>query len=162
MLGHGWIIVAAMMLIGPNVLERVPSQVPVAMKVVITVGGRTQTLRGTGRCAHEPHAWIYGAPAALWRAEYRAAREGPRLSLSFWRLAESPAEPQFTLSLQENSAHHRINTVSGGTPEGSGRASFRPTATGGRFEISGKAQDGAGVEISIECARFGALHAEGG
>jgi hypothetical protein len=162
MLGHSWITAILALFLGMPAPASARVQAPVAMKVVITMAGRTQTLRGKGRCAHEPNAWIYDNPAALWLAEYPATGEGPRLNLSFWRMREQGAEPQFSLSVQANSADHRISTVKGGTLEGSGRASFHSTATGGRFEIAGKAHDGTSLKVTIECARFGAIHAEGG
>jgi hypothetical protein len=162
MLGHSWITAILALFLGMPAPGPAPVQAPVAMKVKITVESRTQTLRGTGRCAHEPNAWIYDNPAALWLAEYPAAREGTRLTLSFWRMRKQDMEPQFSLSVLERSADHRISTVKGGKLEGSGHASFHPTARGGRFEIAGKAHDGTSLKVTIECARFGGIHAEGG
>jgi len=139
------------------------AQSPVPMKLTVTVGGRTDTLRGTGRCAHEPHASIYGTAAALWLAEYSGAgADGRTVALSYWRPVAPGAAEQFSLSVGGKAAAHRISTVKGGRLEGSGRATFRPTALGGRFEIAGKAQDGASLQATIECARFGGISAEGG
>jgi hypothetical protein len=133
------------------------------MKVTVTVGGRTDTLRGTGQCGHEPRAWLHGASAALWLVQYAGTGAGPRLSLSFWRLAAAGGdEQQFSLSVNARKAQHIISTIKGADLKGSGRATFRPTATGGRFEIAGKAHDGATLQATIECARFGGIHAEGG
>lgn len=139
------------------------AQAPVPVKVTVTVAGRTDTLRGTGQCGHEPNAFIYGAPAALWRVEYAGTGAGPRVSLSYWRFGGAGAgEPQFSLAVDGKKARHRISTVEGGKLQGSGRATFRPTASGGRFEIVGKAQNGAALQATIECARFGGIYAEGG
>ena len=137
------------------------AQAPAPMKVTLTVGGRTETLRGPGRCGKEPGAWLHGAAAALWTAEYTGEGDGPWVSLSYWRLAAGETS-QFSLTIEGETAVHRISTVEGGTLEGSGRVTFQPTALGGRFEIAGRAQDGARLEVSIECARFGAIAAEGG
>lgn len=139
------------------------AQGPVPMKVTLTVAGRTETMRGTGQCGHEPRAWLHGAAAALWLVEYAGTGEAPRLSLSYWRIAAAGGEEQqFSLFVHRKKSLHRISTIKGGKLEGTGRAAFRPTASGGRFEIAGKAQDGAALHATIECARFGGIHAEGG
>jgi hypothetical protein len=138
-----------------------PAQQPVPMKVTVTVGGKTETLRGTGRCGHEPRAWLHDKAAALWLAEYPNEAQARRVSLSYWRYAAGD-EVQFSLVVHGKSAAHRISTVKGGKLEGSGRATFQPTAQGGRFQIAGKAQNGASLQATIECARFGGITAEGG
>ena len=137
------------------------AQQPVPMKVTVTVGGKTETLRGTGRCGHEPRAWLHDKAAALWLAEYPQEAQARRVSLSYWRFAAGE-EVQFSLAVHVKTATHRISTVKGGRLQGSGRATFQPTAQGGRFQIAGKAQNGASLEATIECARFGGITAEGG
>jgi len=136
-----------------------PAQAQVPVKVTFTVGGRTETLRGTGECGHEPRASIYDVEAALWMAEYT---EGDRhVVLSYWRPLDGGGD-QFSLSVQSGPTDHRISTVKGAELEGSGRSTFQPTSTGGRFEISGKDQTGAALSGTIECARFGPISAVGG
>jgi hypothetical protein len=137
------------------------AQQPVPMKVTVTVGGKTETLRGTGRCGHEPRAWLHDKAAALWLAEYPHGDQARRVSLSYWRLAAGD-EVQFSVAVYGKTAAHRISTVKGGTLVGSGRATFQPTAQGGRFSITGKTQNGASLQATIECARFGGIAAEGG
>ncbi len=135
------------------------AQATVPVKVTLTVGGRTETLRGTGECGHEPRASIYDVDAALWMAEYT---DGDRhVTLSYWRPLGGGGD-QFSLLVQSGPTGHRINTVKGARLEGSGRSKFQPTAMGGRFEISGKDQAGAALSATIECARFGPISAEGG
>ncbi len=131
------------------------------VKVTLVVAGRTQTLRGTGDCGHEPNGYIYGRPAALWSIHYAAPGQ-PTISLSFWRHKAAGAGDQFTLAVQSGKTQHLINTVKGSPVAGSGKATFRPTAQGGRFEIQGKAADGTPLQVTIECARFGGIYAEGG
>lgn len=139
------------------------AQSAVPMKATVTVAGRTETLRGTGQCGHEPRAWLHGAPAALWVVQYAGAEAASNLSLSYWRIAGAGGEKQeFSVAVHGRKASHRISTIRGGKLEGSGRVTFRPTASGGRFEIVGKAQSGAALQATIECARFGGIHAEGG
>ena len=138
-----------------------PAQQPVPMKVTVTVGGKTETLRGTGRCGHEPRAWLYERAAALWLAEYPQGAEARRVSLSYWRFSTGD-EVQFSLVVHGKTTAHRISTVKGGKLVGSGSATFQPTAQGGRFSITGKTQNGASLQATIECARFGAIAAEGG
>lgn len=154
----GLVLGAAGLTISPAPAE---AQAPGPMKVTLTVGGRTETLRGPGRCGREPRAWLHGAAAALWMAEYTGGEGAPRVSLSYWRFAAGE-EAQFSLLVDGQAASHRISTVEGGKMEGSGRVTFQPTALGGRFQIAGTAHDGAPLEVSIECARFGAIAAEGG
>src|SRR5512145_1122588 len=113
------------------------AQQPVPMKVTVTVGGKTETLRGTGRCGHEPRAWLHDRAAALWLAEYLNGAQARRVSLSYWRFATGD-EVQFSLAVHGKTAAHRISTVKGGKLVGSGRATFQPTAQGGRFQIAGK------------------------
>lgn len=137
------------------------AQQSVPMKVTVKVGGKTETLRGAGRCGHEPRAWLYDAAAALWLAEYTPGAQASRVTLSYWRFAAGD-EVQFSLAVRSKSAAHRISTVKGGKLEGSGSATFQPTAQGGRFQIAGKTQNGASLQATIECARFGGITAEGG
>lgn len=132
----------------------------VPVKVTVTIAGKTQAFSGTGQCGHEPQASIYGMRAALWLVEYDSGKS--RVSLSYWRPKAAGAKDQFQLSATRAGATHVISTVKGGTPAGSGRSTFRPTATGGRFEVSGKAGDGTPLQVTIECARFGGITAEGG
>ena len=137
------------------------AQPAVPMKVTVTIGGKTETLRGTGRCAHEPRASLYGAAAALWLAEYTGGAQSSRVSLRYWRFATRD-EVLFSLAVDGRKGAHRISTVKGGKLEGSGRGTFQPTAQGGRFQIAGKAQNGALLQATIECARFSGITAEGG
>ena len=136
------------------------AQAPAPMKLTLVAGGRTQTLRGTGRCGHEPHAYIYGPAAALWSAQ--VADPAQQVTLSYWRLAAAGAGAQFTLSVRSGRTQHLINTVQGSAPAGSGRVTLRPTALGGRFDVQGTAADGTTLQVTIECARFGGMYAEGG
>ena len=137
------------------------AQTEVPVKVTVTVGGRTETLRGNGNCGHEPRASIYGVAAALWMADY--AGEGSQsVMLRHWRPAAAGAEEQFRFSVQSGSKAHRISTIKGGKLEGSGRSTFRPTAQGGRFEIVGKDQNGAPLQATVECARFTGINAVAG
>lgn len=135
------------------------AQATVPMKLTVGVAGRNETLRGTGECAHEPRAYLYGRPAAMWKVAYAAAAR--HVTLSFWRPTAGGSE-QFMLAVARGRTQHLINTIKGGTPAGSGRATFRPTALGGRFEIQGKAADGTPLQVTVECARFGGIYAEGG
>jgi hypothetical protein len=154
----GLVLGAAVLTVSP-----VPAlaQRPIPMRVTVNIGGKTETLRGTGRCAHEPRASLYGAAAALWLAEYTGGAQASRVSLRFWRFAAGD-EVQFSLAVDGRRGAHRISTVKGGKLEGSGRGTFQPTAQGGRFQIAGKAQNGAPLQATIECARFDGITAEGG
>jgi len=138
----------------------VAAQAKVPVKVTVTVGERTETLRGTGQCGYERQAYIYDTKASLWMADYG---EGSwQVTLSYWRPVTGDAVDQFTLLVLRDSTTHRISTVRGGELEGSGQSEFQPTAQGGRFEIKGKDQAGAPLSAIIECARFGPIAAVGG
>jgi len=135
------------------------AQARVPVKVTFTAGGRTETLRGIGECGYEPHASIYDVGASLWMAEF--TDDTRHVALSYWRPLGGGGD-HFSLFVRNGPADHRISTVKGAAPVGSGRSTFQPTSTGGRFEISGKDQTGAALSATIECARFGAITAEGG
>lgn len=135
------------------------AQARVPVKVTFSVGGRTETLRGTGECGHEPRASIYDIEASLWMAEY--TEDNRHVALSYWRPLGGGGD-QFSLFVQSGPTDHRISTVMGAEPEGSGSSTFQPTSMGGRFEISGKDQTGAALSATIECARFGPISAVGG
>jgi len=142
----------------PAAPARAQAKAPV--KVTVTVGGRTETLRGTGQCGYEPQGFIYDTKAKLWMADY--GEDDRQVMLSYWRPVMVDTGDQFTLLVQRGSTTHRISTVQGGELEGSGRSKFQPTAQGGRFEINGKDQTGAALSVTIECARFGPISAVGG
>lgn len=150
----GLLAVAAAAIPSPVRTQSVP------VKVTVTIAGKTQALRGTGQCRHEPQASIYTRPAALWLVEYDGGES--RVSLSYWRPKTAGAEDQFQLSVTRAGATHVISTVKGGTPAGSGRSTFRATAMGGRFDVNGKDGGGSPLQVTIECARFGGITAEGG
>lgn len=134
------------------------AQTKVPVKLTVTVGSRTESLRGTGECGHEPRAFLDGAEASLWMASYS---QGSRhVALSYWRMGRGA--DQFTLFVTSGNAPHQISTLKSSEPLGTGKLSFQPTAQGGRFEIKGKDQTGSALSASIECARFGRIIAEGG
>ncbi len=138
------------------------AQAPAPMKLTVNVAGRSQTLRGNGQCRHEPRASLYGKNAALWSVDYPANQAAPGVSLSYWRFAAGGAGDQFTLTVSSGRTQHTISNAAGQRRAGSGRVSYRAMPLGGRFEIAGTAQDGAALHVIIECARFGAIYAEGG
>lgn len=139
---------------------RVVAQTPAEMKLTLSVGGRTQTLRGMGLCGHEPKAWIWGKAARLWTADFRQAA-ATQVSLTYWRPAAAGQADLFSLSVHNGRKQHFINTT-GSRPVGTGRSTFQPTGFGGRFDVTGSTAEKTPVHVTIECARFGTIAAEGG
>lgn len=133
-----------------------------AVAAVAVVGGRQLRAHGVGQCRHEPHGFVYGAPASLWTVEF-SDRRGPlrRLDLAVWQL-DGQRDRQMSLDLEAGDRSYRIATVTGGAIAGSGTVAFEPGRDGGRFEIRGKDAGGDTIELSVACARFGAVVAEGG
>lgn len=128
------------------------------VKVTLETGGKAQTFSGSGVCRHEPRGYIYGRAAALWMVEANS----PKLTLSYWHPAAGGAADEFSLDVRSGRTAHRINTVRGSKVAGTGQGSFRSSGMGGRFELTGKAEDGTPIHATIECGRFGAIMAEGG
>jgi hypothetical protein len=66
------------------------------------------------------------------------------------------------LHLRSGEIDHEVATVKGGTLKGSGTASVRPAGSGGILNVSGTDADGHPLELTVECARFDEVVAEGG
>ena len=132
------------------------------VEIVALVNGKQLRVKGDGQCRHEPNGSIYGSPASLWIVE-STNRNNPvqRLSLTVWKLKREGAT-QMSLDLQTDTGSHRIATVKGGEMVGSGTVTFRPEASGGRFDIHGKDAEGDTIEVNVTCPAFGQIMAEGG
>lgn len=128
---------------------------PGPITIVLTVDGESLRSSGAGTCEHTRDASIHGVPAALWMAGVANA-EGSigSLNLTVWRPHAGDAPDQFSLQVDRGEESHRIDTVAGGSPVGSGTITVQSTGAGGRFEIEGSDAAGADVRLAVECPRF--------
>jgi hypothetical protein len=133
----------------------------VPMKITVMVDGKTYRSRGMGECASSAAASIYDVPATLWHAIYESEAEPRRLNLTVWRPKSGGAD-MAGLSLQIGDATHQIATVKGGRLAGSGVAGVQPAGAGGVLTLTGKDDHGDAIELSVSCARFDEVVAEGG
>lgn len=138
-------------------------QGPVPVKVSLAVGGAERTGSAPGQCRHEANASIYGVRAALWSVQYSAGAGAAlrQLSLTVWRPAAG-GDAQMTLLATDKAGAHRIDTVKGSKALGSGTVSVQPQGAGARFDIDGRAADGATIRGTVSCPRLGGIEAVGG
>lgn len=133
----------------------------VPMEITAMVDGKTYRSGGMGECAGSTAASIYDVPATLWHATYESDTEPRRLNLTVWRPKSGGAD-MAGLSLQIGDATHQIATVKGGRLAGSGVAGVQPAGAGGVLTLTGKDDHGDAIELSVSCARFDEVVAEGG
>lgn len=151
----------------PGSQDQVPVTISFAAGGETPTGGRgsamTQRVVGAARCNHTQQASIYGVEAAMWFVEYRG-NEGPiqNLTLTVWQSRSASAPDQFSLHAASGSTIHRIDTVRGGQPAGSGSIALHREGEGARFEIEGRDAEGAAVRATVQCTRFTAPVPVGG
>jgi hypothetical protein len=136
----------------------------VPMKISVKVGDATYRAEGLGECASSDQASIYGAPATQWAARHDGedGSDLGSLNLTVWRL-KSGGEDQANLSiLIEGEDAHQVATVKGGEIVGRGKAGVRPAGKGGVLTVQGEDGHGDAIQLSVECARFDEVVAEGG
>ncbi|MGH7579548.1 MAG: hypothetical protein ACREM9_05205 [Gemmatimonadales bacterium] len=131
----------------------------VPMTIVGSVAGHAFRASGTGECASSADASIFEVPAMLWHAVY--ADDGSQVNLTVWR-PKAGGGDMVGLSLTVGETPHRIATVKGGELTGSGTAKVQPAGSGGTLTVTGSDEHGHAVELSVECARFDEVVAEGG
>jgi len=126
--------------------------------VTITVGGRTYSGSGRGRCESHSSASIYGTPAALYQAMYDGGASAGGLknvSVTAWKPAKG--DGMMSLYAMVGSSMHRVDTVKrpgGKGTAGSGTITVRQQGLGGRFDFDGRDDTGTAIRGSISCARF--------
>jgi hypothetical protein len=134
----------------------------VEMEVRATVSGRTVSATGFGTCEHASEASIHGRPAALWTARW-SGEPGigfRHLNLAFWEPVGGA--PEVNLALDIGSGTHELATVQGAPPKGSGTATREVGTSGGTLVVEGTDAGGRSLRVSVRCARFDQLVAEGG
>ena len=131
--------------------------------VSANVGGKAYQSDGVGTCKHEPDAAIYNVPAALWMVEQNTGADASikNLRLTLWRPKDGSPE-QISLSLTTRSGSHRIDVGGRGDQVGSAKVSLEKSGAGGRFELKGKDEAGASIDLLIKCPAFAGIEAEGG
>jgi hypothetical protein len=134
----------------------------VPMKVKVVMGRLHYSEAGTGECASNTESSIYDVPATQWRATYGGDGSNiQHLNLTVWR-PRAGGPDMVGLHLRSGEIDHEVATVKGGTLKGSGTASVRPAGSGGILNVSGTDADGHPLELTVECARFDEVVAEGG
>lgn len=139
------------------------------VKIALTVGSQRWVGTVAGQCKHAAMAAIYDTPASLWSviANERGGASTRSLGFTMWRIKETGAD-QMNFSVSQGNTRHEIATIKGvrRTPGpalvGSGTVKLEPRGAGGVFTIDGTTGGGARVTGTLECARFGGVHAEGG
>jgi hypothetical protein len=127
------------------------------LTIALTTDGETVRSGGAGACDHTDSGSIHGVAAAQWRVEY-SDPEGPieHVGLTVWRPRSGEGPDQFSLIVQTEGRSHRIDTVQGGDPVGSGRVTVEPGGEGGNFEVEGRDAEGVAIRLLATCARFDA------
>lgn len=127
------------------------------------VGGRTLETRHEGECKHAAQAYIYGTRSAMWMVTARRAGEIQQMRLTAWRPQAGGAD-QLNLRLRLSSGgEYDIDTVTGdGSVAGSAKVTVEPRGEGGRLVVDGRTADGTPLHLTIDCARFAGIEAEGG
>jgi len=142
--------------------RREPGKPPLrqAIEASLKVGGLSYDSREPGRCTHAPTAAIYSVISEMWSVQQSS--DGRSLTLTLWRPKDGSGD-MVTLSVNNGSASHEINTVrGGGATRGAGKVAFEKSGAGGVFTITGKTGDGAAVSGTISCNAFAPHVAEGG
>jgi hypothetical protein len=135
------------------------SQGTVPMKVVAKVARYDYQSSGAGECASSADASIYEVPATLWHATY--GDETAHLNLTVWRPRAGGGD-MVGLAFTSGEIPHRISTVKGGELAGSATPAVRVSGSGGTLTVTGRDDHGHAIELSVECARFDQVVAEGG
>lgn len=152
----------SMLCTGPLVAQRrQPGQAPAKQGITtsLKVGGQTIESSQPGKCTHAPVASIYQVMAELYSIEQSAGERS--VTLTHWIPKDKSGE-MFSLGVSGGNASHRVTTVRGGTPSGSGTVKFEKSGNGGVFTIDAKTKDGATITGTIKCDAFGPHIAEGG
>jgi hypothetical protein len=133
------------------------------LSVRAQIGSKSYSARLTGSCKHEPSASIYDIPAALYTVEASGGEgsEIKQLNLTLWRPKNGSAD-QVSLSLQSGSRSTRIDVNPRSKAVGTATVELKPAESGGTFELKGKDAKGTPLQLTIGCAEFAGIEAEGG
>lgn len=119
------------------------------------IDGKAYQVSGPGSCKH----FGQNPDFPTWMAHYSNPEESPlRVDLTYGR--NKGSADRLSLTLGTGDASHEINSLIPG--KGAGTVTMQPAGPGGRFEVKGKNAKGAPIEVSIACATFQQIEAEGG
>ena len=133
----------------------------VSITVDLTVGGTRHQATVNGYCRHAPRAALSGQPVREWSVDVEDAGSAGSLNLSLWQLTADNST-QLQLSVGTPPKPHRLSTMKLDVPTGSGTVTVTPSGAGGRFDVDGKAGDGATIKGTIDCKRWTMPTAVGG
>ncbi len=128
------------------------------------IGNETVRASGPGECTHAEQAYIRGVPSKMWHVQYTGGDEDDAVShtsLAIWR-PDGGGVDQVAFSMESRSESHRVNTVVGSEPEGSGTVVLSTEGEGIRVALDGKDAEGTVLRLTILCARLTPATAEGG
>ena len=128
-----------------------------------TAGGRHYTGGGNGRCGVETAASLYEKPATLYLIEYGGEGSGDldRVNLTLWRFKDGSPD-QLSLAFDSGKDSYKISTLQGSKPVGKGIATVTPAGEGGTIVVTGLDTRGLTIQMTVGCATFSGIEAEGG
>lgn len=128
-----------------------------------TAGIKHYTGSGNGRCGRETAASLYEKPATLYLIEYGGEGSGDldRVDLTLWRFKDG-APDQLRLAFDSGKESYTISTVQGSKVVGKGSATVTAAGEGGTIVVKGLDARGVAIQMTVECATFSGIEAEGG
>jgi hypothetical protein len=128
-----------------------------------TAGPKHYTGGGDGRCGRETAASLYEKPATLYLIEYGGEGSGDldRVNLTLWQFKDGSPD-QLSLSFDSGKESYKISTVQGSTVVGKGSATVTAAGPGGTIVVKGLDARGVPIQMTVGCASFSGIEAEGG
>lgn len=126
-------------------------------------GVKHYTGGGHGRCGRETAASLYEKPATLYLIEYGGDGSGDldRVNLTLWRFKDGSPD-QLRLAFDAGKESYTISTVQGSKVVGKGSATVTAAGDGGTIVIKGLDARGVPIQMTVGCAAFSGIEAEGG
>ncbi len=130
--------------------------------ISLQAGGTKYQASGQGECKTAPRASIYGVNAALYSVTQRSGNQS--LNLTLWQPMDG-APSMMSLHVSLGSKRYEVDTVKAGSKrdtKGSGKATLKKSGSGAAIAVDAVAAGGEKITGTIQCPRFGGIHAEGG
>lgn len=149
--------------LGAAALLAASSAVDPSLTFDAVAGARHYTGAGSGRCGRETEATLYEKPATLYLIEYTGGGTGDleRVNLTLWHFKDGSPD-QLSLAFDAGRSSHRISTLQGSKIEGKGRATVSDAGAGGKIVVKGQDARGVPIRMTVGCAAFSGIEAEGG
>lgn len=118
---------------------------------------------GQGRCGLETQASLYEKPASLYLIVYGGEGSGDldRVNLTLWRFKDGSGD-QLSLGFDAGRDSYAISTLQGSKIVGKGSATVTAAGPGGKIVVKGLDGRGVPIQMTVECASFSGIEAEGG